>query len=68
MTGETTRRFKEPDPQRDLAGKVKVKKDGSTVMIRGKGPHMARIAKDLRGIGFVEVEKVPSHDEVITDG
>jgi hypothetical protein len=46
--------FKEPRGQTDLNGKKAVKRDGTTILLRGKGKHFEQLKKDLEDVGMIE--------------
>jgi hypothetical protein len=45
--------FKEPSEQTNLDGKRAVKRDGTTILLRGKGKHFEKLKKDLGDVGMI---------------
>ena len=54
--------YHEPDPQTDLDGLHKRKKDGATVRLTGKGKHFDRLKNELERAGYTSVENMSGGD------
>jgi hypothetical protein len=48
--------FKEPSGQTDLNGEHAVKRDGTTILLMGKGKHFEKLKKDLEDVGMIKGE------------
>jgi len=46
--------FKETSEQTNLNGERAVKRDGTTILLKGKGKHFEQIKKDLEDVGMIE--------------